>query len=81
MQMTKVEPNTSQEPCIFFVWPLEVGHVIDQDSPFYIGNNEIFMYKSKYEFDTGDALLVLSYFISSPASNQPFKHLSPFFLN
>ena len=35
MQMIKVEPNTSQEPCIFFVWPLEVVHVIDQDSPFY----------------------------------------------
>ena len=35
MQMIKVEPNTSQEPCIFFVWPLEIVHVIDQDSPFY----------------------------------------------
>ena len=35
MQVIKVEPNTSQEPCIFFVWPLEVVHVIDQDSPFY----------------------------------------------
>ena len=35
MQMIKVEPNTSQEPCIFFVWPLEVVHVIDQYSPFY----------------------------------------------
>ena len=35
IQMIKVEPNTSQEPCIFFVWPLEIVHVIDQDSPFY----------------------------------------------
>merc|ERR1719483_256215 len=35
MQMIKVEPNTGQEPCIFFVWPLEIVHVIDQDSPFY----------------------------------------------
>ena len=33
--MIKVEPNTGQEPCIFFVWPLEIVHVIDQDSPFY----------------------------------------------
>ena len=33
--MIKVEPNTCNEPCIFFVWPLEVVHVIDQDSPFY----------------------------------------------
>ena len=31
----KVLPNTSEEPCLFFVWPLEVVHVIDQDSPFY----------------------------------------------
>jgi len=35
IQMIKVEPNSSQEPCIFFVWPLEIVHVIDQDSPFY----------------------------------------------
>jgi potassium inwardly-rectifying channel subfamily J len=35
MQMFKVEPNTTHEPCIFFVWPLEVVHVIDQNSPFY----------------------------------------------
>ena len=35
MQMLKVEPNTTTEPCIFFVWPLEVIHIIDQDSPLY----------------------------------------------
>ena len=35
MQMLKVEPNTMHEPCIFFVWPLEIVHIIDQDSPFY----------------------------------------------
>ena len=33
--MIKGEPNTSQEPCILFVGPLEIVHVIDQDSPFY----------------------------------------------
>ena len=33
--MIKGEPNTIQEPCIFFVWPLEVVHVLGQDSSFY----------------------------------------------
>lgn len=30
-----IEPDTSSEPCIFFIWPLQVTHTIDQDSPFY----------------------------------------------
>ena len=35
MTMMKIEPDTSNEPCIFFVWPLEVIHKIDEDSPLY----------------------------------------------
>jgi len=35
MQMLKVEPDTADEPCIFFVWPLEIVHVIDEESPLY----------------------------------------------
>ena len=35
MKMIKIEPETSSESCIFFVWPLDIVHVIDQDSPFY----------------------------------------------
>lgn len=30
-----LEPDTSDEPCIFFVWPLEVVHTIDEESPLY----------------------------------------------
>ena len=30
-----IAPDTSEEPCIFFVWPLEVVHTIDEDSPLY----------------------------------------------
>ena len=35
MQNVKVDPETSSESCIFFVWPLDIVHVIDKDSPFY----------------------------------------------
>ena len=35
MQPLKVDPDSSSEPCIFFVWPLEVVHIIDEDSPFF----------------------------------------------
>lgn len=35
MHNIKTNPDTSTEPCIFFVWPLEVIHTIDTDSPFY----------------------------------------------
>jgi len=35
MQMVKIDPDTSSEPAIFFVWPLEIVHVIDEDSPLY----------------------------------------------
>jgi len=31
----KVSPDSSGESCIFFVWPLEIVHVIDKDSPLY----------------------------------------------
>ena len=31
----KVTPNTTDESCLFFVWPLDIVHVIDEDSPFY----------------------------------------------
>eukprot|EP00092_Neocalanus_flemingeri_P006322 GFUD01006803.1.p1 GENE.GFUD01006803.1~~GFUD01006803.1.p1 ORF type:complete len:620 (-),score=147.28 GFUD01006803.1:285-2144(-) len=35
MENLKVSPDTSGESCIFFVWPLDIVHVIDEDSPFY----------------------------------------------
>jgi potassium inwardly-rectifying channel subfamily J len=35
MHMLKVMPDTSGEPCVFFVWPLDIVHVIDADSPLY----------------------------------------------
>ena len=35
MKNLKVSPNTTEESCIFFVWPLDIIHVIDEDSPFY----------------------------------------------
>merc|ERR1719430_1447529 len=35
MQNIKVSPDTTNESCIFFVWPLDIVHVIDKDSPFY----------------------------------------------
>jgi len=31
----KVNPDCNTDPCIFFVWPLEVVHVIDKESPLY----------------------------------------------
>ena len=35
MKNLKVDPETTSESCIFFVWPLDVVHVIDENSPFY----------------------------------------------
>ena len=35
MENLKVTPGTTDESCIFFVWPLDIVHVIDEDSPFY----------------------------------------------
>ena len=35
MTSLKVSPDSSDESCIFFVWPLEIVHVIDKDSPLY----------------------------------------------
>ena len=35
MQNVKISPDTTTESCIFFVWPLDVVHIIDEESPFY----------------------------------------------
>jgi len=35
MKSLNVTPDTTDESCIFFVWPLDIVHVIDADSPFY----------------------------------------------
>ena len=35
MKTLKINPDRSDETCIFFVWPLEIVHVIDEESPFY----------------------------------------------
>ena len=32
--MFKVSPDTTNESCIFFVWPLDIVHVIDKVSSF-----------------------------------------------
>ena len=33
--IAKVDPDTASESCMFFVWPLDLVHVIDEHSPFY----------------------------------------------
>ena len=30
-----IVPDTSNEPCMFLIWPFTVMHVIDKESPFY----------------------------------------------
>ena len=35
MHVLKVLPDTNAEPCVFFVWPLDIVHLIDADSPLY----------------------------------------------
>ena len=35
MKMLKISPDSANEPCIFFVWPLEIVHTIDEESPLY----------------------------------------------
>ena len=35
MKTLKIKTDTICESCVFFVWPLEIVHLIDQDSPFY----------------------------------------------
>ena len=33
--MLKISPDSNNEPCIFFVWPLEIVHTIEEDSPLF----------------------------------------------
>jgi len=35
MKNLTISPETTNESCIFFVWPLDIVHVIDETSPFY----------------------------------------------
>jgi len=35
MENLKVTPDTNSESCLLFVWPLDIVHLIDKDSPFY----------------------------------------------
>jgi potassium inwardly-rectifying channel subfamily J len=35
MQNISVNPETATESCIFFVWPIDIVHIIDEHSPFY----------------------------------------------
>jgi hypothetical protein len=30
-----IQPDSSNEPCLFLVWPFTVTHVIDKESPFW----------------------------------------------
>ena len=48
MKNLKVSPDTTEESCIFFVWPLDIIHVIDEDSPFY-EMNEADLAKERFE--------------------------------
>lgn len=48
MKMIRVEPDVSRESCVFFVWPLDIVHVIDQESPFYDMSQADFV-KEKFE--------------------------------
>ena len=31
----KVNPDSNAESCIFFIWPLEIIHIIDEESPLF----------------------------------------------
>ena len=35
MKNLKISPDTTEESCIFFVWPLDIVHEIDEESRFY----------------------------------------------
>merc|ERR1719167_1064430 len=35
MKNLTISPETTNESCIFFVWPLDIVHVIDENSPLY----------------------------------------------
>ena len=35
MQDIRVSPDTTNEACVFFVWPLDIVHIIDEESPFF----------------------------------------------
>merc|ERR1719342_1578373 len=35
MNNIKITPETTNESCVFFVWPLDIVHIIDEESPFY----------------------------------------------
>ncbi len=35
VQPLNIAPDSSNEPCMFLIWPFTVIHVIDKDSPFY----------------------------------------------
>jgi len=35
MHNMTISPETSSESCVFFVWPLDIVHVIDENSPLY----------------------------------------------
>lgn len=48
MSNAQVSPDSSEESNIFFVWPLEVVHVIDKDSPLF-DLNSTDLAKEKFE--------------------------------
>ena len=35
VQQINIAPDSSNEPCMFLIWPITVLHVIDEESPFY----------------------------------------------
>merc|ERR1719342_1420865 len=48
-----VNPETTSECCIFFVWPLDIVHVIDETSPLYD------MTKADFATDSFEIVLVM----------------------
>ena len=65
IQSMKVMPDSTSENCLFLVWPLDVVHVIDKDSPLYDLNASDF---SKERFEL---LLVMEG--TSETSNMTFQ--------
>ena len=53
MHNLPVNPETTSECCIFFVWPLDIVHVIDETSPLYD------MTKADFATDSFEIILVM----------------------
>merc|ERR1719167_950827 len=53
MKNLTISPETTNESCIFFVWPLDIVHVIDENSPLYT------MSEGDFATDSFEIILVM----------------------